>query len=157
MEETKSVCGTTVGVGGEASHLWAVVKPPEEGQCSGVTWPNHRSQVSLLPPDGYNRSREIYTLHWTWGSNTYTTTHPYIYARVHTNKCTHTQNTHSANMEYYWDYSWCKFSSRGVFLYFPRLKCIKRQPWLKWNSAEWKRDYPWKQRCSCYMHCHRNE
>lgn len=65
VNKTKSVRGTIVGVGGEASHLGAVVKPPEEGQCSGVTWPNHRSQISLLPPDGHNRSGEIYTLHWT--------------------------------------------------------------------------------------------
>lgn len=50
------------GGGGEASHLRAVVKPPEEGQCSGVARPNHCSQISLLPPDGYNGSGEIHPL-----------------------------------------------------------------------------------------------
>lgn len=66
-KQDKTVCvnGTIVDVGGEVSHLRAVVKPPEEGQCSGVTRPNHHSQISFLPLDGYNRSGEIYTLHRT--------------------------------------------------------------------------------------------
>lgn len=66
----RTKCVDKVGGGAEPSHLRAVLKPPEEGQCSGMAWPNHRSQISLLPPDGYNRSREIYTLHWTCGNNT---------------------------------------------------------------------------------------
>lgn len=138
----KSVSGTIAGVGGKASHLWAVVKPPEEGQCSGVTRPDHRSQINLLPPDGYDRSGEIYTLHWTWGSNTYTTaqsirtfiTHVCIQINAETRK-TH---TNSWNTKYDCDHSRCTFSSRCVFFHFPRLKCRKViQPWLKWNSAEW--------------------
>lgn len=66
-KQDKTVCvnGTIVDVGGEVSHLRAVVKPPEEGQCSGVTRPNHHSQISFLPLDGYDRSGEIYTLHRT--------------------------------------------------------------------------------------------
>lgn len=63
------VCERGMVGGGAASYLGAVVKPPEEGQCSAVTWPNHCSQISLFPPNGYNRNGEIYTLHWTWGNN----------------------------------------------------------------------------------------
>lgn len=47
------------------SHLGAVVKPPEKGQSSGVTRPNHHGEISFLPLDGYNRSREIHALHRT--------------------------------------------------------------------------------------------
>ena len=49
----------------EASHLGAVFKPPEKGQSSGVTGPNHGSEISFLPPGDYNRSGEIHTIHWT--------------------------------------------------------------------------------------------
>lgn len=56
--------GDLLDVGG-VSHLRAVVKPPEEGQRSGVTRRHHHSQIHFLPPDGYNRSGEIYPLHWT--------------------------------------------------------------------------------------------
>lgn len=87
-KQDKKCVWTIVGGGGgaEPSHLRAVVKPPEEGQCSGVTWPNHCSQISLLPPDGYNRSGEIYTLHWTCGNNTYVQAHVCIQINVHTHK-----------------------------------------------------------------------
>lgn len=50
------------------SHLRAVVKPPEKGQDSGVTRPNHHGEISFLPLDGYNWSREIHALHSTWGN-----------------------------------------------------------------------------------------
>lgn len=53
------------------SYLGAVVKPPEKGQGSSVTRPDHHGEISFFPLDGHNRSREIHTLHRTWG-NTHT-------------------------------------------------------------------------------------
>lgn len=51
--------------GKEVPNLGTVVNPPEKGQGSGVTGPNHHGEVSFLPLDGNNGSREIYTLHRT--------------------------------------------------------------------------------------------
>lgn len=69
VNKTKTMCAvqTTLGGGGgwQASHLGAVVKPPEEGQSSGVARPDNHSQISCFPSDGYNRHGEIYALHWT--------------------------------------------------------------------------------------------
>lgn len=68
VNKTKGMCAEQTALGGggrRASHLGAVVKPPEEGQSSGVARPNYRSQISRFPSDGYNRHGEIYALHWT--------------------------------------------------------------------------------------------
>ena len=35
------------------SHLRAVLKPPEESECSGLAGPHHRCEVGLLSPDGH--------------------------------------------------------------------------------------------------------
>lgn len=48
-----------------AANLRAVVKPPEEVQRSGMTGPNHYSQISLLSSDRHDRSGEIDALDWT--------------------------------------------------------------------------------------------
>lgn len=108
-----------LGVGEKASHLGAVLKPPEEGQSSDVARPNHRSQINLLPPDGYGGSGEIYAFHWTCGGNRYSAT--YIVRYTHVGK----QNMNSSNTECRCNQSLCTFSSSCAYLPFSKAKTLE--------------------------------